>query len=205
MSYLNFRKEFFQLGCFNINQVYAWQDSFDRNNLTRWIKKGLLIRLKQGYYSFPEYKNKSGFSYFIANRIYKPSYVSLHTALSYYGIIPEAVVQITSVTSLKTAVFNNDFGSYSYKTIKSNLMFAYDLIQQSDNIVIKFAKPEKALLDLIYLYPFYNTHQEMQALRLNEDFLQEDLDKNKMMEFADQFDNKALTKRMKLLFKTYAL
>jgi predicted transcriptional regulator of viral defense system len=205
MSYLDFRKEFFQLGCFNINQVYAWQDSFDRNNLTRWIKKGLLIRLKQGYYSFPEYKNKSGFSYFIANRIYKPSYVSLHTALSYYGIIPEAVVQITSVTSLKTAVFNNDFGSYSYKTIKSNLMFAYDLIQQSDNIVIKFAKPEKALLDLIYLYPFYNTHQEMQALRLNEDFLQEDLDKNKMMEFADQFDNKALTKRMKLLFKTYAL
>ncbi len=205
MSYLDFRKEFFQLGCFNINQVYAWQDSFDRNNLTRWIKKGLLIRLKQGYYSFPEYKNKPGFSYFIANRIYKPSYVSLHTALSYYGIIPEAVVQITSVTPLKTAVFNNDFGNYSYKTIKSSLMFAYDLIQQPDNIVIKFAKPEKALLDLLYLYPFYNTHQEMQALRLDEDFLQEDLDKDKMMEFADQFNNKALTRRAKLLFKTYAL
>jgi len=205
MSYLDFRKEFFQLGCFNINQVYAWQDRFDRNNLTRWIKKGFLIRLKQGYYSFPEYKNKSGFSYFIANRIYKPSYVSLHTALSYYGIIPEAIVQITSVTSLKTAVFSNDFGNYSYKTIKSNLMFAYDLIQQSDDTVVKFAKPEKALLDLLYLYPFYNTHEEMQALRLDEDFLQEDLDIDKMMEFAAQYDNKALTKRMKLLFKAYAL
>jgi hypothetical protein len=45
----------------------------------------------------------------------------------------------------------------------------------------------------------------MQALRLEEDFLQEDLDIDKMMKFTAQFNNKALTKRVKLLLKTYAL
>jgi len=205
MNYLYFRQKMFELSCFNINQIYAWQSNFDINNLTRWIKKGLLIRLKQGYYTFPEYKNKPGFSYYFANRIYKPSYISLHTALSFYGIIPEAVVQITSVSSLKTAIFKNDFGEYSYKTVKSDLMFGYDLKQQSNSQAIKIAKPEKALLDLLYLYPFYNTVQEMSDLRLDEDFLYNELDIDRMKDFTVKFKSKALKKRVKLLFKAYKL
>jgi len=205
MNYLDFRQKMFDFACFNINQIYAWQPHFDRNNLTRWIKRGLLIRLKQGYYTFPEYKNKPGFSYYFANKIYKPSYISLHTALSFYGIIPESVVQITSVTSLKTATFINSFGEYSYKTVKGELMFGYDLKQQSDDKALKLAKPEKALLDLLYLYPFYNTVQEMTDLRLDEDFMHDDLDIDIMKEFTAKFKNKALTKRVKLLFDAYEL
>ena len=113
----------FDLGCFNIHQVYAWKPGFDRNNFVRWAQKGYIIRLRQGYYSFPEYKGKPDFALYFANRIYRPSYVSLHTALSFYGIIPEAVVQITSVTTLKTAGFTNEFGEYSYKSISGDLMF----------------------------------------------------------------------------------
>lgn len=205
MNYLDFKQKMFELSCFNINQVYAWQPHFDRNNLTRWLKKGMLVRLKQGYYTFPEYKKRPGFSYYFANRIYKPSYISLHTALSFYGIIPEAVIHITSVTSLKTAIFKNDFGEYSYKTVKNDLMFGYDLKQQPDDRTLKFAKPEKALLDLIYLYPFYNTVQEMLALRLDEDFLHSDLDMNKMENFTTRFKNKAFEKRVKQLFDAYEL
>lgn len=195
----------FDIACFNINQIYAWQPHFDKNNLTRWLKKGLLIRLKQGYYTFPEYENKPGFSYYFANRIYKPSYISLHTALSFYGIIPESVVQITSVTSLKTAVFKNDFGEYSYKSVKNNLMFGYDLKQHSNNTVLKFAKPEKALLDLLYLYPFYNTIQEMKDLRFDEDFMYDDLDTELIKKYTEKFNNKTLAKRVKLLFEAYGL
>lgn len=195
----------FDIACFNINQIYAWQPHFDKNNLTRWLKKGLLIRLKQGYYTFPEYENKPGFSYYFANRIYKPSYISLHTALSFYGIIPESVVQITSVTSLKTAVFKNDFGEYSYKSVKNNLMFGYDLKQHSNNTVLKFAKPEKALLDLLYLYPFYNTIQEMKDLRFDENFMYDDLDTELIKKYTEKFNNKTLAKRVKLLFEAYGL
>lgn len=205
MNYLDFHKTFYPIGCFHINQIYAWYKHFDKNNLTRWVKKELIVRLKQGFYTFPDYKNNPGFSYFIANTIYNPSYISLHTALSYYGIIPEAVVQITSVTTLKTATFNNDFGTYSYKSIKKDLMFAYELLTQSGNFTIKMAQPEKALLDLLYLYPFYNSVQEMLSLRLDEDFIREELNLDDLMALTVRFKSKALSKRVRLLLKAYEL
>ncbi len=205
MNFLEFKNQLFDLACFNIYQIYAWQPNFDRNNLTRWIKKGYLVRLRQGYYAFSEYKSKPDYSLYFANRIYRPSYISLHTALSFYGIIPEAVVQITNVTSLKTASFGNDFGEYSYKNVKENLLFGYELKLMADNRTIQFATPEKALLDLLYLYPFYDSEQELEELRLDEDYLHNDLSKDLLIEYCAKFKSKALDHRIKLLFKTYEL
>ena len=203
MNFLEFKDKMFDLACFNIHQIFAWNPDFERNNITRWVKKGYLVRLRQGYYAFSEYKEKPDYSLYFANRIYKPSYVSLHSALSFYGIIPESVVQITSVTSLKTTSFMNDFGVYSYNTVKKNLMFGYDLKPMADNRTIRFATPEKALLDLLYLYPFYDNEQEMEELRLDEDYLHEDLCTELLMEYAGRIQSKALDYRLKLLLKTY--
>ncbi len=205
MSFLQFRKTFFELGCFNINQVYAWHPEFDRNNLTRWVKRGLLIHLKQGYYSFPEYKQMAYYAFYIANRIYRPSYISLHTALSYYGIIPEAVVQITSVTTMKTAAFTNEFGDYSYKSIKEDLFFGYDLKQFDGSKGLLIATPEKAILDLLYLYPFYSTEFELLSLRLNEEFIRKELNLKLLNGMCSQYKNKALEERARLLIKAYKL
>jgi predicted transcriptional regulator of viral defense system len=205
MNYLQFRQNMIGLACFNVNQIVAWQPNFERNNLTRWVKKGLLIRLRQGLYTFPEYKAEVDYTYYFANRIYQPSYISLHTALSFYGIIPEAVVQITSITALKTATFKNKFGEYSYNTVKDELFFGYDLKPMASGRVIKFASPEKALLDLFYLYPFYNTEPEIQELRLDEDFLQDDLDIKLLNEYAARFKNKAFEKRVNRLISIYQL
>lgn len=205
MNFLEFKNQLFDLACFNIHQVYAWQPDFDRNNFTRWVKKGYLIRLRQGYFAFPEYKSRSDYSLYFANRIYRPSYISLHTALSFYGLIPEAVVQITSVTTLKTASFSNGFAEYSYKNIKESLMFGYELRAMADNRTLQFATPEKALLDLLYLYPFYDNEQELEELRLDEDFLHDDFSKDLLMEYCAKFQSKALDHRVRLLFKTYDL
>ena len=195
----------FDLGCFNIHQVYAWKPGFDRNNFVRWTKNGLLIRLRQGYYTFPEYKNKPDFVLYFANRIYRPSYVSLHTAMAFYGMIPEAVVQVTSVTSLKTASFNNDFGEYVYKSIHQKLMFGYDLKPVADRWMLQLASPEKALIDLLYLYPFYNTGQALENLRLDEDFLQDDFDRKLLEMYTLKFNNNALENRVQILINTYGL
>jgi len=205
MQYLEFKNRMFALGCFNIHQVYAWKPGFDRNNFVRWTKKGLLIRLRQGYYTFPEYNAKPDFILYFANRIYRPSYVSLHSALAFYGMIPESVVQITSVTSLKTANFKNDFGEYNYKTLQKELMFGYDLKPMADGQTLQLAKPEKALLDLLYLYPFYDTSKELTDLRLDEDFLLDNLDRKLLEEYTLKFKNKALEKRVKLMRNTYGL
>lgn len=205
MTYLEFREKLFELGCFSIQQVYAWQPDFDRNNLTRWVKRGLLIRLRQEYFAFPEYLRRPDFAQYIANRIYRPSYISLHTALSFYGIIPEAVVQITSVTSLKTATFKNPFGEYSYKNIKPNLMFGYEPRPMADGKTLLFSTPEKALLDLLYLYPFYNDAGELEQLRLDEDYMQEDLNRERLDEYRTRFGSKALDRRVAALLKIYDL
>jgi len=205
MNYLEFKNRMFDLGCFNTHQVYAWRPDFDRNNFVRWTKKGLLIRLRQGYYTFPEYKNKPDFTLFFANRIYRPSYISLHTALAFYGMIPEAVVQITSVTSLKTASFHNEFGEYAYKSVKEEIMFGYEIKPIASGQSLQLAHPEKALLDLLYLYPFYNTEQEMEGLRLDEDFLLDELDLRLLEKYLSKFNSRALQRRVKLLRKSYGL
>jgi len=195
----------FDLVCFSNDQVYSWQPGFDRNNLSRWIKKGLLIRLRQGYFTFPEYKGKPDYPWYFANRMYRPSYISLHSALSFHGIIPESVIQITSVTSLKTAYFVNLFGEYSYKTIKKELMYGYDLKTMSDGRTLQIADPEKALSDMLYLYPEYSTTQDMLDLRLDEEYLQNDLKKNLLQEYISQFKSKTLEKRVNQLFIAYGL
>lgn len=205
MSFLEFKERMFDLACFNIHQVYSWKPDFDRNNFVRWTAKGLLIRLRQGYYTFPEYKAKPDYALYFANRIYRPSYVSLHSALAFYGMIPEAVVQITSVTSQKTINFNNPFGDYIYKNIKEELIFGYDLKPLSDGRTLQMASPEKALLDLLYLYPFYNSDREMEELRLDEDFLQDQLDRKLLEHYTLKCGNKALEVRVQHLIKTYNL
>ncbi len=205
MTFLEFKAKMFDLACLNIYQVYAWQPVFDRNNFTRWTKKGYLIRLRRGFFAFSEYKNKPDYALYFANRIYRPSYISLHTALSFYGMIPESVIQVTSVTTLKTASFINDFGEYSYKNVKENLLFGYELKPMADNRTIQFAAPEKALLDLLYLYPFYDREQELEELRLDEDYLHDDLNKDLLMDYCMRFQSKALERRVKLLLKTYDL
>lgn len=202
MNFLTFREKMFNLGCFNIHQVLAWQKDFDRNNISRWVKKGYLIRLRQGYYTFPEYRNKPDYSFYFANRIYRPSYISLHTALSFYGIIPEAIVQINSVTTLKTSSFTNVFGEFTYQSVKEQLMFGYELKAMADDRIIHFATPEKALIDLLYLYPFYNTEQELEELRLDESFLHDELNVDLLMQYAERISNKALFQRISLLLKT---
>ncbi|MDR0546088.1 MAG: hypothetical protein LBG77_00640 [Dysgonamonadaceae bacterium] len=204
MSFWQFRSQFIDLVCFNRNQIYAWQANFDKSNLTRWTKQNLLVRLRNGFYTFPEYHKTAEIQYFISNRIYRPSYISLHSALAFYGIIPEAVVQVTAVGTLKKAKFENAFGSFSYQQMLPELMFGYEQKPFLHSQSILFAQPEKAILDLFYLYPFYNNEQEISELRFDEDFMQNDLNVERLMAFAEKFHSKALDKRVKILLSLQA-
>jgi predicted transcriptional regulator of viral defense system len=205
MNFLEFRNRFLSLACFTTNQVYASYPEFNRNNLVNWVSKGYLVRLRQGYFAFPEYKESTDFTLYFANIIYKPSYISLQTALSFYGIIPEAVPNITSVTTLKTKTFSNYFGEYSYKNIKPDLMFGYDLREMEGGRRIMFATPEKALADLLYLYPFYNTERELEELRLDESYMEDDFNTDRLMEFSYRIGSKALSNRIDMLRKVHNL
>ena len=120
-------------------------------------------------------------------------------------MIPEAIIQITSVTSLKTSSFRNEFGEYTYNSVKPEIMFGYEPKPFADGRVILFATPEKALLDLLYLNSFYKTHNDMVDLRLDEDFMCEDFNIEIFKEYAERIGSKSLNERVNTLLTTYGL
>src|SRR3989344_5083863 len=67
--------------------------------LYRYHKKKYITRIKRGLYTFPDV---SVSELFIACKLCEPSYISLETALSYWGVIPETVYEITSITPKTT-------------------------------------------------------------------------------------------------------
>ena len=205
MDYLTFRERMYPMGCFHINQVLLWEKDFDRNNLTRWCGKGRLVKLRNQYYAFPECASMPDFARYVANRIYAPSYISLHSALSFYGMIPEEVVQVTSVTTLKTARFRNDLGTFHYQNVKTPLYFGYEIKTTQNGRGILFATPEKALLDLLYLNPYYKTERDMEELRLDEDFMQNEFNRERFSEYLARMGSKALEQRVQRLLNVYEL
>ena len=210
MEYLSFRQQFFDAGIFTVGQVNAVMKPFDKNNLGRWTKRGLLVRLKNGMYAFPEWLQRPGFGMFAANKMYKPSYISLHSALAFYDMIPETVVQLTSVTSLKTWDTENAAGQFSYRNVHPRMMFGYDikaadaqLSGQAGLPPIFIATPEKALLDLLYLNREYKSEEDMEELRLDDDFMASEFSRERMDEYLDRLADTSLTKRMNTLYKVY--
>ncbi len=213
VSYIEFKERLLPEGCFSIHQARFNFPSFDRNNLTRWTKKGLLVRLRQEWYAFPEMLRRPDFSRYVACRFYRPSYISLHTALSIYGLIPEAVTGITSVSTLKTARFENGFGQFSYQSVKPELFFGFKPVSLPVNAAVvnapeqvwMLAHPEKALLDLLYLYPFYDNEGDLELLRLDEDFMTGELDIDRLGEYQLKMGSKALDVRVRKLLNVYGL
>lgn len=205
MKYLQFRKQWWKLGCFSINQILSWQPDFNRFNLNNWLKKGYLVKLRKEWYAFSECLEIPDFGQYIANRIYMPSYISLHSALSHYGMIPEAILKVTSVSTRKTTEFKNDFGDYTYQKIKAEMMFGFEPKAMADGRSILFATPEKALLDLLYLYPFYQTEKDMLDLRLDEDFMQEDFNRELFIQYGKETHLPKLIERIHILLNAYNL
>ena len=76
--------------------------SFDARRLVEWQHKGYIHKIINRWYKFSDVPTEERLMLWTANRIYHPSYVSMETALSYYGLIPEAVYTITAVSTLKT-------------------------------------------------------------------------------------------------------
>lgn len=138
-----------------------------QRQLTDWTRAGKLLQLRRGIYAFPPpYMGEQPLQYVIANRLVHPSYISLQSALSYYGLIPEHVASVTSVTTGRPVTLRNDFGRYMYRHIKKEFYFGFRNWQLSQTQSAFIATPEKAILDLIYLTPNGDDEAYIRSLRL---------------------------------------
>lgn len=135
-------------------------------------KKGLLIRLKRGLYAVsPEISGKELSLGLIANHLYGPSYVSLHWALRWYGLIPERVETVTSITTRHTREFDTPLGRFTFRGV-SKEYFPIGIKSQEDaGLHFLLASPEKALCDML-MNEKYVPDQSISRLQV---FFEEDM------------------------------
>jgi predicted transcriptional regulator of viral defense system len=198
--FLKFKDTFKDFIVFTPNDIRKYFPNFDKKNLVNWQKKGYVQRIRNNYYCFPDNQKSEAFLYFVANSIYPPSYVSLESALNFYGIIPEGVYTITSITTLKTNAFDTDFTRFTFRNVKTNLYFGYRLLSYQ-NQHIKIASLEKTVLDYLYLNPSANEVSVFQDLRWNKEELL-NINRDLFNKYLKAFDSKALNQRV-VLFLNY--
>ncbi len=168
--------------------------------LSLWQKRGYLARLKKGMYFFVE-KRAEISAQEISFLIYQPSYLSMETMLSYYGLIPEMVHAQTCVTTKTTRKFSNDFGVFTFRHIKSELFFGYNPIETKFGKYL-IAQPEKALLDYFYFnLGKLNNQADLEELRINSSELKRIIDRKKIEQYLEEFKIEKLTKIVHKLFE----
>ncbi|MBU4484360.1 hypothetical protein KKA47_02950 [bacterium] len=123
-----------------------------------YLKDSSIIRLKRDFYihkkRFNEDKSDLSYTFYIANNLRPPSYVSLESAMQFYGLMTETVSStITSVTSKVTRSYNTKMGKFTYRSIREAL-FDYFEIYTKGNYKFLIATNFKSIFD--YLYYFTN-------------------------------------------------
>jgi predicted transcriptional regulator of viral defense system len=201
MNYFEFQKVFKETPVISVSDVKMYFSNFDRNALTRWQNKGYLEKIRNGYYRLADNKPKNEMAlFFMANRIYQPSYISLQSALSHYGFIPEGVFTATSITTKRKREFDTLDKTFSYQQIKRELFFGYKLFDFG-RFRFKIASPEKAILDFLYCYPQYNSVEDMAGLRWNIFEIKEKIDFEIFAKYLKIFQSKAMNQRVKCFLK----
>jgi predicted transcriptional regulator of viral defense system len=142
-----------------------------KNNLTNWLKKGYIERLKRDLYTCIEPVLESEIpDFFIANKLYGPSYISLETALSHYNMIPEIAVQVTSVTTKPSRVFSNRHGVFIYRSCRKIAFTGYRIVSYEGYRVL-IADEEKALVDFLYFKLRHGLSIDFDEERFDADIL----------------------------------
>jgi len=125
--------------------------AYPRNRINDLLRQGIILRVKKGLYVFGDRQRRHPYSKeLLANLVYGPSYVSLDYALAYYGLIPERVEALTSVTPIRSRRFATPVGLFIYRQIPAR---AYEegmvRVEGEHNQAFLIASPEKALADKI--------------------------------------------------------
>jgi len=163
----------------------------------RNAKKGLLVRLKKApqgslYCLADDIPNH----YWIANRIYEPSYISFDAALSFHDIIPEAVYAITSATTKATREFAVNNVSFIFHRIKQSVYTGYKPQKYLGNTIL-MASPEKAMADVLYFVALRKRQFTYERLNLHK------LRKSRLCEFAGLYNQPSIFVLIKQIYADF--
>jgi len=138
-----------------------------RRQLSRWVEAGRVVQLRRGLYALaPPFRRVRPHPFLVANRMVPPSYVSLQSALAFYGLIPDVVPVTTSATTARPGRWETPLGAFAFRHLQAGLFTGYRQTDLGGGQQAFVATPEKALLDLVYLEPEGDTLAYLQELRL---------------------------------------
>jgi hypothetical protein len=169
---------------FDKRAVYQLSEQFrlKQGTVDTYIKQSLacrdLIQLKKGMYVAADCFNKNigdiSYTFYLANILRQPSYVSSWSALQYYDLTTEAIYTITSVTPKISRSYDNKAGNFVYHSIKKEFFCGFSLVRGAFDFFI--ASPSKALFDLIYFKTNQFRSMRFRDLRTLLDDLRIDVD-----------------------------
>lgn len=150
--------------------------SSPKTKISRMLQKNEILKIRRGLYID---KTERVYSIqAIANLLYGPSYISFEYALSYYGLIPEKTISVTSAVynKNKRKTYKTDVGYFYYYCIPPAAYPYGIIIKQSENYYFLISTPEKALCDILYRCKNFSTTQQIEQflfedMRLDEDFI----------------------------------
>ena len=158
------------------------------SKLSRMVKSGEYTRIVKGLYE----TDPSIPGYLLAGSIYGPSYLSFEFALSYHGLIPEAVYAFTSATydKKKKKKFETAFGTFTYRDVPKKVYpLGVELVQEGD-YSYWIASPEKALCDVLYTKSPVANQNELRSLLFDDMRVDEEGFKNLKCEYIFLLEEK---------------
>ncbi len=198
MGYIELYEQLKTFPFFSLRDIRLLEFDFDRRRLSEWQAKGYIRKISRGYYQFSDRDLTDLDLFCLANQLFKPSYISMESALRYYNFIPEAVYAITSVSSVNTKTVNASLATFSYQKIRPVNFNGYRVVNFQTR-AFKIASPEQALVDFLYLRADIDKMDAIEGLRLDRDEILEQINISDLDSMALSFGSNALMERVGLL------
>jgi predicted transcriptional regulator of viral defense system len=201
MKFVNLLEKVSELPVFTVRFLAAGGNlSQIRLQINRWVKDGKVIRIHKGLYSLAEpYRKVTAEPFCIANSLKHASYVSCYSALSWYGMIPEFVPAVTSITTGRPQTIQTPMGRFEFRHVDKKYFWGYQQIEFKLGQTAFIASPEKALLDLVYLTAGGDAIEFIEELRL-QNF--EQIDRDVLRQLAEKFQSPKLNRALNNIEKT---
>jgi hypothetical protein len=193
-----FREKLTHLPVFSIQDIRKFFPAFDRKRLVEWKDKGYITAISRGFYAWPGALYSEQDKWAMACKVYPPAYISMESALSYYGMIPEAVFSNTAITTHKTRAFSVNETGFFFRTIQPSLFFGYTFQRAPNGMPYSLAYPEKVLLDWLYLHPFIKDPNDFESLRWNKAAWLSVIDQHRMTNYKAAFDGHTFNHRFNI-------
>lgn len=203
MNYVGFERAMGSLPCFTVEELRKRFPGFDTRRLVEWQKKGYIFRLRNRFYCFANHPFTDRFLAYTANRLCRPSYLSLEWALHRYGIVSwhPRLYTVTSCTTRKTQSYRTPAGTFRYRHLKPDMYFGYRLERgrsRGDHAHL-IAQPEKAIVDYMYFHHELKTLWDLRALEWDKQAVSAQVSLSVLFYFAERSGSAATASRVALV------